>query len=136
MKRNPKVLIALMGFDQHEAGAIAVTKMLSNAGVEVVYGGRFNTPEGIAITAIDEDVDVVGLSCHSWEYIYFVDEIFKELHKHNKNIPVILGGSVITRQDEPMLKEKGVSGIFGASSRPADIISAVLKLAKADTKLN
>lgn len=128
--RPAKVFVGLFGLDQHEAGAIAVSKMLSDAGHEVVYGGRFNTAVSVATSAIEEDVDVIGLSCHSWEYLRYIDELFAELRNHGCSIPVIVGGSVITANDEKVLRNKGVSRTFGPSSVASQIVATVEELAR------
>ena len=62
----------MMGIDQHEAGAIGVSRMLRDAGMEVVYVGRFNSSGMIVQTALQEDVDIIGLSFHSWDYFYYI----------------------------------------------------------------
>ncbi len=123
-----KIYIGLLGLDQHEAGALAVTRMLSDAGLEVVYGGRFNVPATIAAAAVDEDVDLIGLSCHSWEYLYYIDDLVAELAKAGRRIPIVLGGSIITSKDAAMLREKGVAGTFGASSTSDEIVSEIVRL--------
>ncbi len=125
-----KVYIGLLGLDQHEAGALSVTRMLSEAGVEVVYGGRFNLPASIAAAAADEDVDLIGLSCHSWEYLYYIDELVAALAAAGKPVPIVLGGSVITSKDEADLRERGVAATFGSSSTPDQIVSEVVRLAQ------
>lgn len=67
--RPIRILLSLLGLDQHEAGAFAVARLLRDAGMEVVYLGRFVTPDRIVRAALEEGVDVIGLSCHSWEYL-------------------------------------------------------------------
>ena len=67
--RPIRILLSLLGLDQHEAGAFAVARLLRDAGMEVVYLGRFGTPDRIVRAALEEGVDVIGLSCHSWEYL-------------------------------------------------------------------
>ena len=129
-KGNVKVYIALLGLDQHEAGALSVSRMLSDAGIEVVYGGRFNLPSTIAAAAVEEDVDLIGLSCHSWEYLYYIDELMEELHKAGKDVPIVLGGSIITSKDQAKLREKGIAATFGSSVSPDDIVSEVRRLAQ------
>ena len=94
-----KVLIAILGLDQHEAGAYAVSSLLRDAGMEVIYLGCFNVPKTIVKAAIEEDVDVVGVSVHSWEYLDYMDELLGLLRGENADIPVVLGGSVITPGD-------------------------------------
>lgn len=115
--RPERVLIAILGLDQHETGALAVSSILRDAGMEVIYLGRFASPATIAAAALDEAVDVVGVSCHSWEYLYFVDELLGLL----RGIPLVIGGSVITPADGRSMLEKGVAAVFGPST-PADVM--------------
>ncbi len=126
-----RVLIAMLGLDQHEVGALAVARMLRDAGMEVVYAGRFNLPPGIVKAAVEESIDVIGLSCHSWEYLYYVDELLQLLRAHELDIPVIIGGSVVTAADTRSLLAKGISAAFGATATAADIIATVRTLASA-----
>ena len=110
-----RVLLAILGLDQHEAGAFAVARLLRDAGMEVIYLGRFGTPEaGRAAAASDEGVDVIGLSCHSWEYLYYLDELFELLKSRELDIPIVVGGSVLNPQDENEIRAKGVAATFGA----------------------
>jgi methylmalonyl-CoA mutase C-terminal domain/subunit len=111
-----KILIAVVGLDQHEVGALSVAHALREAGMEVVYNGRFNLPPAIVEAALEEGVDLIGLSAHSWEYLHYIDEILQGLREAGLNIPVVLGGSVITPSDEKILLEKGVAAAFGPSS--------------------
>jgi methylmalonyl-CoA mutase, C-terminal domain len=73
------IALALMGIDQHENGAIAVARVLREAQMKVDYLGKFNTPASVAEKAIMQDADVVGVSCHSWEYLRLVPELVEEL---------------------------------------------------------
>jgi len=125
-----KVLIGMLGLDQHEVGAIAVSKLLRDQGIEVVYIGRFNTPDGIVKASIEEDVDVIGLSCHSWEYLYYMPELLDLLKQKSANIPVVVGGSVITPKDRLELKKMGVADAFGASASYEEIIGGIQELTK------
>lgn len=120
-----KALIAILGLDQHELGAITVSRILADAGVEVVYAGRFNLPPMIADAAEQEDVNVIGLSCCSWEYLYYVPELLQLLQQRDLDIPVIVGGSVITPGDAEKLRDQGVTAVFGPSSAAEDIVEAV-----------
>ncbi len=126
-----RVLIAMLGLDQHEVGALAVARMLRDAGMEVVYAGRFNLPRGIVKAAVEESIDVIGLSCHSWEYLYYVDELLQLLRVHELDIPVVVGGSVVIADDARALLAKGVRAAFGPTATPADIITTVRTLANA-----
>ena len=85
--RPIRVLIGILGLDQHEVGAVAVARMLRDAGMEVVYLGRFNLPGGIAKAAVEEGADVVGLSCHSWEYLHYLDPLLAALRERPRAEP-------------------------------------------------
>ncbi|MFC1895913.1 cobalamin B12-binding domain-containing protein [Thermodesulfobacteriota bacterium] len=127
--RKIKVLIAILGIDQHEVGAIAVAHFLRNAGMEVVYGGRFNLPPKIVKTAIQEDVDVIGLSCHSWEYLYFIPELMELLTESELDTPVVVGGSVVTEKDRETIVRQGVRAAFGSEATPEQIVATIRQLA-------
>jgi methylmalonyl-CoA mutase C-terminal domain/subunit len=126
--RPIRVLIAILGLDQHETGALAVARLLRDAGMEVIYLGRFNLPEAIANAAIQDDVDIIGLSCHSWEYLYYLDELTARLAQMEAPIPVVIGGSVITDNDKRSLT--GVAAAFGPTATPVEIIETVTNLAR------
>jgi len=124
-----RVLIAMLGLDQHEVGAIAISRMLRDAGMEVIYAGKFNLPPMIVKTTIEEDVNVVGISCHSWEYLYYIPELLKLLKEKNLEIPVIVGGSVITPGDTKTLLKKGIAAAFGPSVTNREIIQTIRSMA-------
>jgi len=126
-----RVWIGTLGLDQHEVGATAVARLLRDAGMEVIYAGRFNLPPGIVKAAIEEDVDVIGLSCHSWEYLEYIDELMALLRGRSVKIPVVAGGSVITAGDERLLREKGVAAVFGPTAPVEDIPAAIRRLVPA-----
>ena len=128
--RPLRVLIATLGLDQHEVGAVAVARQLRDAGMEVVYLGRFQLPPAIVKAAVDEAVDVIGLSCHSWEYLYYLDELMALLRERGLAIPVVLGGSVLTAADARALEAKGVAAVFGATSAVEDIPATIERLAR------
>jgi len=127
--RPIRVLIAILGLDQHETGAVAVARLLRDAGMEVIYLGRFNLPEAVVSAAIQDDVDIIGLSCHSWEYLYYLDELTARIEQLDQPIPVVIGGSVITDTDKRSLT--GVAAAFGPTATPVEIIETIRKLAKA-----
>lgn len=124
-----RVLIGTLGMDQHEVGAVAVARMLRDAGMEVIYISKFNLPAGIVRTGLQEDVDVIGLSCHSWEYLHYIHDLMNLLKEQDADIPVVLGGSVITPKDAGALKEIGVAGVFGPGSAKDEIVGAIEELA-------
>jgi len=120
-----KIFIGTLGMDQHELGAIAVSRLLRDAGMEVVYAGRFNLPPMIVKACLEEDVDVIGLSCHSWEYLYYVPELLDLMKAQNLDIPIVIGGSVITPGDSKKLKEMGVAGVLGPGAPEKEIIETI-----------
>ncbi|MBQ73588.1 MAG: methylmalonyl-CoA mutase [Gammaproteobacteria bacterium] len=126
---NIRILIGILGMDQHEVAAVGIAKMLRDNGMEVIYAGCFNTPETILQAAIEEDVDVIGISSHSWEYLYYMPELMEMLQKEASPIPVVVGGSVITAKDKAALGEIGVAAVFGSGTSDAKIIGSIQKLA-------
>lgn len=127
--RKIRVLIGTLGMDQHEVGAIAVARMLRDAGMEVIYISKFNLPAGIVTASLQEDVDVIGLSCHSWEYLHYVPDLLKLLKENQADIPVVVGGSVISPQDRRELMEMGVSASFGSGAEENCIVGKIRELA-------
>ena len=123
-----RVLIAVLGMDQHEVGAVAVSRLLRDAGMEIIYLGRFNTPAGIVKTSIEENADVIGLSCHSWEYLHYMPDLFKLLKEEDLDIPVVVGGSVITAGDIRKLQDMGVAAAFGPSATNDEIVKTFQQL--------
>jgi methylmalonyl-CoA mutase C-terminal domain/subunit len=103
-----RALVTTLGLDQHEAGALAVVRLLRDAGIEVIYTGRFQLPETVTASAIQEDVDVVGVSCHSWEFLHYAQELAEQLRDADPPIPVAVGGSVITVADRDEVLAKGI----------------------------
>jgi methylmalonyl-CoA mutase C-terminal domain/subunit len=120
-----RVLIGTYALDQHEAGAQYIARLLRDAGAEVIYAGRFNLPEHIAAIADQEDADLIGMSCHSWEYLPCTRELLDHLRRSGRDIPVVLGGSVITPADAEQLQLEGVAAVFGPGAAPADILATI-----------
>ncbi len=128
------IALALMGIDQHENGAIAVARVLREAQMKVDYLGKFNTPASVAEKAMMQDADVVGVSCHSWEYLRLVPELVEELRKRGSDIPVVIGGSVITPEDGDKMLELGVSAVFASSVDTGEMIESLRALRKSRNK--
>ena len=120
--------MAVLGMDQHENGAIAAAGVLRDAGMEVIYLGRFQLPHHIVRAAIDEDVDVIGVSVHSWEYRALIPELMKRLEEEDARIPVAVGGSILTPADEKELARSGVAATFGPGSDPGTVVESVRAL--------
>ena len=126
--KKTRVLIGILGMDQHEVGAIAVARMLRDAGMEVIYLSKFNLPKTIVEAALQEDADVIGLSCHSWEYLYYFPQLMDLLKKEQLNIPVVLGGSVITSDDAGKLESMGADAAFSSGAQQKEIVETIQKL--------
>lgn len=131
-----RVLIGMMGLDQHEAGAISVSRMLRDAGMEVVYMGRFNSSDMIIQAALQEDVDVIGLSFHSWDFLYYVPEMIEMMKERDIKVPIIVGGSVITKDDANKLRAMGAADAFCPSAADSEIIESIKRIAGEGSKSN
>jgi methylmalonyl-CoA mutase C-terminal domain/subunit len=120
-----RVLVAKPGLDGHDRGAKVVARALRDAGMEVIYTGLRQTPEMVAEAALQEDVDVVGLSILSGAHMALVPRVL-ELLKANgqQDVKVFIGG-IIPDEDLPRLKEIGVAGIYGPGASTEDIIRQV-----------
>jgi len=119
-KRKIRVLVAKPGTDSHFRGAELITQVLRNAGMEVIYTGRYQTSEMIVSTAIAEDVDVVALSSLAWSQEQFYTEVAQMLKEKGSDI-VIVGGGIISEKAKPKLQAVGVSGLYGPGT-PYDVI--------------
>jgi methylmalonyl-CoA mutase C-terminal domain/subunit len=122
------VALAIMGIDQHENGAVAVARVLREAQMKVAYLGKFHTPDSVADSAISEGADVVGISCHSWEYIKLVPQLVEKLKARGSHIPVIIGGSVITPEDGEKMRAAGVAAVFTGANDGDALIECVRAL--------
>ncbi|MBT4159675.1 MAG: hypothetical protein HOC70_11090 [Gammaproteobacteria bacterium] len=122
------VALAVMGIDQHENGVMAVSRVLMESQIQVEYLGTCQTPESVAEKAIARDADVIGISCHSWEYLTLVPQLLEELKRRASPIDVIIGGSVITREDALIMKDAGVAEVFTSSTENFDMVECVRQL--------
>ena len=111
-ERRIKVLIAKPGLDGHDRGAKVLTLGLRDEGMETIYTGLRQSPEKIVQAAIQEDVDVLGLSCLSGAHKYLFPRVMELLKQKGINDVLIVGGGIIPEEDIPLLKEEGVSEIF------------------------
>lgn len=128
-----RILIGVLGMDQHEVGAIGIARMLRDHGMEVVYTGCFNTPATIVQAALEEDVDVIGMSSHSWEYLYYTPELLDLMKQKELEIPLILGGSVITDEDAEAMRSAGVAAVFGSGSVVSEMVDTIRELVAGET---
>ena len=107
-----RVLIAKPGLDGHDRGAKIIARGYRDAGFEVIYIGLHQTPAQIANAAIQEDVDLVGLSCLSGAHIHLFTEVIKQLRERGAGEITVIGGGIIPKGDIPGLKEAGIKEIF------------------------
>jgi methylmalonyl-CoA mutase C-terminal domain/subunit len=127
-QRKIRVLVAKPGLDGHDRGAKVVARALRDAGMEVIYTGLRQTPEMIAEAALQEDVDVVGLSVLSGAHMSLVPRILELLRANGQeNVRVFLGG-IIPDQDVPRLKEMGVTGVYGPGASTETIVNEIRSL--------
>ncbi len=112
LERKLRVLIAKPGLDGHDRGAKIVARKYRDAGFEVIYIGLHQTPEQIVNAAIQEDVDLVGLSCLSGAHMYLFTEVVKQLREKGAIDITVIGGGIIPREDIPRLKEVGIKEVF------------------------
>jgi len=120
-----RVLIAKPGLDGHDRGAKVVARALRDAGMEVIYTGLRQTPEQIVETAIQEDVDVVGLSILSGAHTHIFPKVMELLKENNVEDIVVMGGGVIPEEDIPELKKVGIAEIFTPGTDTRDIIKFI-----------
>jgi len=116
-----RVLVAKPGLDGHDRGAKVIARALRDAGMEVVYTGIRQTPEMIAEAALQEDVDVVGLSILSGAHLALFPRIVELLREYGMDDVLIVAGGIIPDEDVPVLRDLGVGGVFGPGT-PTDAI--------------
>jgi methylmalonyl-CoA mutase, C-terminal domain len=113
VKRTYRVVVAKPGLDGHDRGAKTITRALRDHGFEVIYTGLHQTPEQIAETALQEDVDAVGLSLLSGAHLTLFPRVMEELRARDLADVMVFGGGVIPDADARVLREQGVAEIFG-----------------------
>jgi len=127
MNRKIRVLIAKPGLDGHDRGAKVIARALSDAGMEVIYTGIRQTPEQIASAAIQEGVDVVGLSCLSGAHGTLFPRVVQVLREKGAGDIHVFGGGIIPVDDIPQLKKAGIQEIFQPGTSTEDIIKYIKK---------
>lgn len=123
-----RVLVAKVGLDGHDRGIKVVARLLRDAGMEVVYTGLFQTPESVAVAAIQEDVDVVGLSMLSGAHMTLAPLVVQALRSRGSDIPVVLGG-IVPPRDMEELAELGVAAVFTPGASAEDIVATITAVA-------
>lgn len=120
-----RVLVAKVGLDGHDRGAKVIARALRDAGMEVIYTGLQQTPEMIAEAALQEDVQVVGLSILSGAHMTLVPRVVEALKEQDLEDVTVLVGGIIPADDVIKLKEAGVKGVFGPGSKTEEIVQFI-----------
>ena len=123
--RRIRVLVAKPGLDGHDRGIKVIARALRDAGMEVIYTGLRQTPEMIVESAVQEDVDVIGLSILSGAHMDLVPRIMELLRQNGLEDVLVLVGGIIPDEDAPALKELGVAATFGPGTSMKDIVAFI-----------
>ena len=125
MEGKIRVLVANPGLVGHDRGAMVVARALRDAGREVIYTGLHQTAEMIVNTALQEDVDVVGLSLLSGAHMTLFRDVTKLLKERDMGDVLVVGGGIIPEEDIPGLKDAGINGVFGPGTPLEDIVKFI-----------
>jgi len=125
MSRPIRVLVAKPGLDGHDRGAKVVAAALRDAGMEVIYTGLHQTPEMIATAAIQEDVDVVGLSILSGAHMTLFPRVHDLLREAGRADILITGGGIIPKEDMAALEVRGIGPLFGPGTSTQDLVQFI-----------
>ncbi|MBI4285404.1 MAG: cobalamin B12-binding domain-containing protein [Chloroflexi bacterium] len=126
--RKPKVLLARFELDGHDRGILVIMNALRNAGMEVIYI-HFSDPKEIVKSALEEDVDLIGVASSIGQHLAVSRDLLDGLRTNNTDIPVIVGG-VVPATDIPRLAEMGIRRVFGPGTRPQDVVAFVSQTAR------
>src|SRR5258708_16925953 len=133
-ERKIRVLVAKPGLDGEERGAKMIGRALRDAGMEVIYTGLRQTPEMIVEAALQEDVDVIGLSILSGAHMALTPRIFELMKANGLNDVKLVIGGIVPDEDIPALQKMGVSGIFGPGASMDKVVEHVRKVARERTQ--
>lgn len=125
MDRPIRVLVAKPGLDGHDRGAKVVAAALRDAGMEVIYTGLHQTPEMIATAAVQEDVDVVGLSILSGAHMTLFPRVLQLLREQGRDDILLTGGGILPREDMEALQAQGVGRLFGPGTPTSELIDYI-----------
>jgi methylmalonyl-CoA mutase C-terminal domain/subunit len=131
-EKKIRVLVAKPGLDGHDRGAKVVARMLRDAGMEVIYTGLRQTPEMIVTAALQEDVDVIGLSILSGAHMTLFPNVLELAREKGLGDVVFLAGGIIPDEDVPALQEMGIVGIFGPGASAEEIAGFIKEKVKKD----
>jgi len=122
-ERKIRILLAKVGLDGHDRGLKVIARAYRDAGFEVIYAGLHQAPEQIVSTAIQEDADIIGLSCLSGAHMYLFNEVLRLLREKGADNVIVIGGGIIPGEDIIKLKEAGIREIFLPGTPLSEIIS-------------
>jgi methylmalonyl-CoA mutase C-terminal domain/subunit len=120
-----RILVAKMGLDGHDRGALVICRALRDAGMEVIYSGLFCTPQQVAKTAIDEDVDAIAMSLLNGAHLTLFPKVAKILKEQAIDDILLIGGGVIPEKDKKLLEKEGITGNFGPGTPLTTIINHI-----------
>ena len=123
-----RVLVAKPGLDGHDRGAKVVARALRDAGMEVIYTGIRQTPEMIVEVALQEDVDVIGLSSLSGAHMELFTEVMEGLKQKGMGDVMVVAGGIIPEDDMPAMQQIGIKTVFGPGTRTSEIVEYIQKL--------
>ncbi len=123
--KRVRILVAKLGLDGHDRGALVLCRAFRDAGMEVIYSGLFATPERISQIAEDEDVDVVALSLLNGAHLTLFPRVVKALKQKGINDVLVIGGGVIPEDDKTELEKSGVKGNFGPGTPLPTIVDFI-----------
>lgn len=124
-RRRIRVLVAKPGLDGHDRGAKVVARALRDAGMEVIYGGLRQTPEMIVETALQEDVDVIGLSILSGAHLPLFSRISDLIEQHELQGVLLVAGGIIPDEDVASVREMGFHAVFGPGTSTIEIVDFI-----------
>jgi methylmalonyl-CoA mutase C-terminal domain/subunit len=127
-----RVLVAKVGYDGHDRGVKVVARILRDAGIEVIYGGLRQTPASVAAAALQEDIDVVGLSMHNGAHLTLAPAVVAALRALGLDTPVVLGG-IVPSADLAELAAVGIIEVIGPGAPAEGVVAAVERAARAAT---
>jgi len=120
-----RVLVSKLGLDGHDRGALVICRALRDAGMEVIYSGLFCTPERVANTAIDEDVDAIAMSLLNGAHLVLFPKVARLLKERGVNDMLLIGGGIIPESDKKSLEREGITGNFGPGTPLSTVIQHI-----------
>jgi len=124
-QKKIKVLISKVGFDGHDRGAKVLTTLLRDSGMEVIYLGKHQRPESIVRAALEEDVDVIGISYLAGDHLLYTPKIVEQVKRNNLKGVLLIAGGVIPREDIPKLKKMGMAEVFPPGTPTSNIVDYI-----------